>query len=247
MNFFKASAFAIATIAITGTPEIKAGEDNNSSKWYVTGSAGLSNPGDIESKRDNFTLNGNSVSIQYLLEHDDAAEYSIGAGYFLSPETRLELNYLKSNYDLSKVGFNGTLSGTSAEVMIPATHDASVDSFIVSINKDFPYSSGWKPFIGAGIGLSSVSVNDTTATLTAAGNALGANLGTETVLTGSDNTVFTYQLRVGVAKDISKNTDVFTEVSYTATSGMSAGSGSSKIDWKGVTSLAIKGGARYRF
>ena len=117
MNFFKVSAFAIATIAITGTPEIKAGEDNNSSKWYVTGSAGLSNPGDIKSKRDNFTLNGNSVSIQYLLEHDDAAEYSIGAGYFLSPETRLELNYLKSNYDLTKVGFNGTLSGTSAEVM----------------------------------------------------------------------------------------------------------------------------------
>ena len=67
------------------------------------------------------------------------------------------------------------------------------------------------------------------------------------MLSGSDNTVFTYQLRAGIAKDVSKNTDVFAEVSYTGTSGISAGSGADKIEWEGVDSIAIKGGARYRF
>ena len=247
MNFRKLSAFAITAIAIALAPDAKAEESNDLSKWYVTGSIGLSNPSDIDSERRDFTLNSNTGSIKYLLEHDDAAEYSIGAGYFLSPETRLEFNYSRSSYDLSKVGFNGTFSGTSAEVMIPASHDASVDSFILSINQDFPYSNGWKPFVGAGIGFSSVSVDDTTANLTSAGNALNLNLGTETVLTGSDNTVFTYQLRAGIAKDVSKNTDVFAEVSYTGTSGVSAGSGANRIDWEGVNSIAVKGGARYRF
>ena len=247
MNFRKLSAFAITAISIALTPDAKAEESNDLSKWYVTGSVGLSNPSDVESERRDFTLNSNTGSIKYLLEHDDAAEYSIGAGYFLSPETRLEFNYSRSSYDLSKVGFDGTFSGTSAEVMIPASHDASVDSFILSINQDFPYSNGWKPFVGAGIGFSSVSVDDTTANLTSAGNALNLNLGTETVLTGSDNTVFTYQLRAGIAKDVSKNTDVFAEVSYTGTSGVSAGSGADRIDWEGVNSIAVKGGARYRF
>ena len=247
MNFRKLSAFAITAIAITLAPDAKAEESNDLSKWYVTGSVGLSNPSDVESERRDFTLNSNTGSIKYLLEHDDAAEYSIGAGYFLSPETRLEFNYSRSSYDLSKVGFDGTFSGTSAEVMIPASHDASVDNFILSINQDFPYSNGWKPFVGAGIGFSSVSVDDTTANLTSAGNALNLNLGTETVLSGSDNTVFTYQLRAGIAKDVSKNTDVFAEVSYTGTSGVSAGSGANRIDWEGVNSIAVKGGARYRF
>lgn len=247
MNLRKLSAFAITAIAIALAPDAKAEESNDLSKWYVTGSVGLSNPSDVESERRDFTLNSNTGSIKYLLEHDDAAEYSIGAGYFLSPETRLEFNYSRSSYDLSKVGFDGTFSGTSAEVMIPASHDASVDSFILSINQDFPYSNGWKPFVGAGIGFSSVSVDDTTANLTSAGNSLNLNLGTETVLTGSDNTVFTYQLRAGIAKDVSKNTDVFAEVSYTGTSGVSAGSGADRIDWEGVNSIAVKGGARYRF
>ena len=247
MNFRKLSAFAMTAIAIALAPDAKAEESNDLSKWYVTGSVGLSNPSDVESERRDFTLNSNTGSIKYLLEHDDAAEYSIGAGYFLSPETRLEFNYSRSSYDLSKVGFDGTFSGTSAEVMIPASHDASVDSFILSINQDFPYSNGWKPFVGAGIGFSSVSVDDTTANLTSAGNALNLNLGTETVLTGSDNTVFTYQLRAGIAKDVSKNTDVFAEVSYTGTNGVSAGSGANRIDWEGVNSIAVKGGARYRF
>ena len=247
MGFGKFSAIAIALVSFTGTPEAKAEESNDLSKWYVTGSVGLSNPSGVESERDDFTLNSNTGSIKYLLEHDDAAEYSIGAGYFLSPKTRLEFNYSKSNYDLSKVGFDGTFSGASAEVMIPAAHDASVDSFIISINQDFPYSSGWKPFIGAGIGFSSISVDDTTANLTTPGDALNLDLGTETVLLGSDNTVFTYQLRAGIAKDVSKNTDVFAEVSYTGTSGISAGSGADKIEWEGVDSIAIKGGARYRF
>ena len=247
MNLRKLSAFAITAIAIALAPDAKAEESNDLSKWYVTGSVGLSNPSDVESERRDFTLNSNTGSIKYLLEHDDAAEYSIGAGYFLSPETRLEFNYSRSSYDLSKVGFDGTFSGTSAEVMIPASHDASVDSFILSINQDFPYSNGWKPFVGAGIGFSSVSVDDTTANLTSAGNSLNLNLGTETVLTGSDNTVFTYQLRAGIAKDVSKNTDVFAEVSYTGTSGVSAGSGADRIDWEGVNSIAVKGGARYQF
>ena len=243
----KLSAFAIAAIAIAIAPDAKAEDNNDLSKFYVTGSVGLSNPGDIESDRKDATLNGNSGSFKALLEYDDAAEYSIGIGYFLSPETRLELNYSNSNYDLSKVGINGSFNGANGEAMTPAKQDASVDSFILSINQDFPYSSGWKPFVGAGIGFSSVSVDDTKANLTAIGNIVNVNLGNETILKGSNETVFTYQLRAGVAKDVTKNADVFAEVSYTGTSGISAGSGANKIDWDGVSSIAVKGGARYRF
>ena len=247
MKLSKSAAYAFALLAAASLPHSKAEEVKDLSKWYVTGSVGLSNPSDVESEKDNFSFNSNSVSTQYILEHDDGAEYTFGVGYYLAPDTRLELNYTNTNYDLNKAGIDGTLNSTQATVKIPANHDASVDSFILSINQDFPYSNGWKPFVGAGIGFSNVSVNDTTASLTALGNALGANLGTETILYGSDNTVFTYQLRGGVAKDVSKNADLFAEVSYTGTEGFSAGSGASKIDWKAVNNISIKAGARYRF
>ena len=74
MNFRKLSAFAITAISIALTPDAKAEESNDLSKWYVTGSIGLSNPSDVESERRDFTLNSNTGSIKYLLEHDDAAE-----------------------------------------------------------------------------------------------------------------------------------------------------------------------------
>ena len=247
MNTSKLTIVAITALAITSAPHVKAEEEGDLSNWYLTGSVGVANPVDVESKKKHYTYNGNSVDTKFVLEHENAVDYSIGVGYFLSPKTRLEFSYSNTGYDLDKAGLDGTLNSTQGEVRVPASHDASVDSFILSINRDFPYSSGWKPFVGFGIGFSSISVDDTTASLTSLGNVLGADLGTETILTGSDNTVFTFQVRGGIAKDISRNADVFAEVSFTGTEGFSAGSGANKIDWEGVKSVAVKGGARYRF
>ena len=50
MGFGKFSAIAIALVSFTCTPEAKAEESNDVSKWYVTGSVGLSNPSGVESE-----------------------------------------------------------------------------------------------------------------------------------------------------------------------------------------------------
>lgn len=249
MPYIRKAQFAAFALGMCNAliPSSASAEERDLSNWYITVSAGKMSPQEVKSKKYTDTYDGVDVSGRLILDYKDDNEYSIGLGYYLNPSTRLEFNYSGYEFDLNKIGVDLAVGSKSAEVRVSANQKATVESFLLSINKDFPSDHGWKPFIGAGIGLSNVSVNDTTLALGSAGEALSESLGTSTVLSGSDSTLFTYQFRGGIAKEISKNIDVFGELSYSGTEGFSAGSGSSKIKWEGIESIGYKVGARYRF
>ena len=114
------------------------------------------------------------------------------------------------------------------------------------MNKDFPSDGGWTPYVGAGIGRTKISAEDVTFDATELGDALEVDLGSTTILKGDSATVWAYQLRGGIAKDISDKASLYAEVNYNATEGFSGGDGATKINWDGLSMIGYGAGFRYK-
>jgi opacity protein-like surface antigen len=137
---------------------------------------------------------------------DESFNFEIGLGYDFGNDVRTELTWEK-NY-LSSLTSQG----------VTVNSDASFDSFLVSLYKDFSNESKVTPFIGAGVG--STSVNDTSNTWDSA---------------------FTYALSVGASYEASENTDLYAKVQTLYASPKSAGF---NFDSNAVSA---KVGVRYSF
>ena len=109
---------------------------------------------------------------------DESFNFEIGFGYDFGNDLRSEFTWDR----------NELSTATVLGVVIPA--DASTDTFIVSLYKDFSNDTKITPFIGGGIG--TTSVNDSTANWSSA---------------------FTYSLSAGASYEASENTDVYVKVS----------------------------------
>ena len=140
-----------------------------------------------------------------IVSFDEAFNFEIGLGYDFGNDIRTELTWDK-NYLSS-----ATVLGTS----IPA--DASYDSVLVSIYKDFSNESKVTPFIGAGIG--STSVN-------------GA---------GAVDSAFTYGFSVGASYEVSENTDLYAKVQTLYASPKASG-----VNWDS-NGISAKAGVRFSF
>ena len=230
------------TASIFAPHSLKAGE----SKFYVTGSGGVGFLNEAKSKKENYKIQSETLSLGLELDLENKSTFDVGVGYDLG-KTRIEFNVNQQNTAIERTSFDATLSGATAIVGVSSKGDADATSYLITANRDFPSEGGWTPYIGAGIGMTNVTTKDVNAETGTLGDALNVNLGTTTLLKGDSATVFAYQLRSGIAKEITKNTDIFGEVSYTATEGWSAGSGQTKIDWKGISVIGTKIGFRYKF
>tara|TARA_B100000161_G_scaffold258660_1_gene223826 strand:+ start:113 stop:850 length:738 start_codon:yes stop_codon:yes gene_type:complete len=222
---------------------VKAEEEN---KFYVTASGGTSFFDGANSEKENYSINGTSASVGWELELEDEFGYDVGIGYDLG-KTRLELSVSLQDTNVERTSLNATYSGTSAIVGVATKGDAEATSYLFSLNRDFPSDSGWTPYIGAGLGMTSITTNDVTIQTGTLGDALGVNLGTTAILKGSTAEVFAYQVKGGIAKSLSEKTELFGEVSYLGTEGHTAGSGDTEIKWKGINLIGTRIGFRYKF
>ena len=235
-------SFAPLTANLCSVTTLKADESN----FYISGSGGIGFLNQAESEKKDYSVDGTTVSIGWELDLEDKFGYDIGIGYDLG-KTRIEFNVNQQNTNVERTSVDATYSGTSAIVGVSTNGDADATSYLISINRDFPSDAGWVPYLGAGIGMSNITTKDVTLNTGTLGDALNVDLGTSTILKGDSTTVLSYQLRGGIAKEISKKTDIFGEVSYLGTEGNTAGSGDTEIKWKGINVIGTKIGFRYKF
>ena len=215
-------------------------------KWYITAGAGVGRFFDVDSHKDDYTINSVTLSSEVELDLENSVGYDIGVGYELGDSWRAELNYSRQYTEVDWTTFNATYSGVTAAVGFDTRGDATSDSIMASINKDFKSADGWTPYVGVGIGFARIHVQDISFDATELGDALEASLGTTTILEGDTNLVPAFQLKGGIGKEITDRATVFAEASYNGTRGFTGGSGDTKIEWKGVENVLYRAGVRYK-
>lgn len=161
-------------------------------------------------------------------------------GYGWRSNWRLEGELAYRGYDLDKAGIRedgglgnalgvGSLSGQTVAL------DGEVDSLalLASIYYDFPTRSVWKPYIGAGIGVTQQEVEAKLA-------------GVEIV--DDDDTVFAYQLALGLGYSLSRMTTIYAGYRYFAYDDVEFDAvGGDTIEATDNDSHDIELGVRWRF
>ena len=137
---------------------------------------------------------------------DESFNFELGLGYDLGNDWRTEVTW-ERNYLQSVTLLGLTLNS-----------DASTDSFLFSAYKDFSNNSKITPFIGAGLGSTSVNDDD-----------------------NSWDSAFTYALSAGASYEASEKVDLYTKVQV-----LYATPSTANVDFDS-NAVSAKVGVRYSF
>ena len=168
---FKKSLLALSIASLSAITPLTAEEKNKG--VYVLGSIGAGRMNDIEFSA---ALGGGTA------EFDSGFSGEIGLGYDFG-SFRTEFSYNSTNTPLDGV----------------TDVDVDVKSFLLSAAYDWRSDKKWQPYIGAGVGSSTIDLN------------LGATVGGTTLTAGDDN-ITTFKLKAGVNYEASEDIDVYGEI-----------------------------------
>lgn len=196
---------AVAALALTTT---MARADDWRSGLYVKGAGGYNITRDEDYSSNSHTELDNGYALS------GAVGYNYGDW-----RTELEVAYRNNGVDKHKIG-GTTLAGSDGETTSTA--------FMVNGYYDIPTGTAFTPYLGAGIGVAQVNINDYRA-----GGVKFAD---------DDDTVFAYQGIAGVDYAINPNMGAFAEYKYFATSDVDIGNTSTSYD-----NHTLMAGLRYSF
>ena len=219
--FTKLAAVAAVAAATISAPAMA---DESDKGIYVTVGAGVTMPQDTDSDA---TISGTKITGEY--ENSGGFFGEIGLGYNFGNNLRTEFTYANGSVETDKV----KVCTTSCDDVDLSGADSTVESFLVSLYKDFETKGKFTPFIGAGIGFS--EVENLAATVTISGEKYRNS--------GSESGLFTYTLAVGTSYEISESTDIYGKLTYLGTEDYSVGV--ENID--GMGSFVVNLGARFTF
>ena len=168
---FKKSLLALSIASLSAITPLTAEEKNKG--VYFVGSIGAGQMNDIVFSA---ALGGGTA------EFDSGFSGEIGVGYDFG-SLRTEFSYNSTNTPLNGV----------------TDVDVDVKSFLLSASYDWRSDKKWQPYIGAGVGSSTIDLN------------LGATVGGTTLTAGDDN-ITTVKLKAGVNYEASENIDVYGEI-----------------------------------
>ena len=199
--------------------------DESDKGIYVTVGAGVTLPQETDSDA---TISGTKITGDY--ENSGGFFGEVGLGYNFGNNLRTEFTYANGSVETDKV----KVCTTSCVDVDLSGADSTVESFLVSLYKDFETKGKFTPFIGAGIGFSEVETSAATATISGT---------TYNLESGSESGLFTYTLAVGTSYEISESTDIYGKLTYLGTEDYSVGV--ENID--GLGSFVVNLGARFTF
>ena len=184
-------------------------------QWYMGADAGVNflEDASVTNSANGFAGQGSSKTGYALQAHGGYAFQPVG---FATPRIEGELGYRSNDVDSLT---NSSVSG-----------DTSALSFMVNGSLHFLPKSAWHPFIGAGIGMTSVNAD-----WKEAGNHLDDR-----------DWVFSYQGFAGLAYDVAKNWELSAQYRYFATQDpeFTAGGNKLKLEYE---SHAVLAGVTYKF
>jgi len=242
-----------ALLAIVGMAEIAAPvhaqEDTslraNSKGVYVTAGVG---GGWSSSPTFNSTESGTLLVFPYSVTASGTSSLGggvavdAGIGYDFGNSIRSEVTYVLGSYALGSTNYSGNLSFVGLNIpvngSIGASGNVSTNSMMFSGYYDFKSKSKFTPYVGAGIGLTSVSVPSMPASVTVAGVSLN-----DRTIDGGSASAFGYQAKIGVSYAVSKPADVFAEGIYQGSTGVTI----NEVSFGALNAFSARAGVRYRF
>ncbi len=166
------------------------------------------------SAKSNFALNGGFAG-------------ETGLGYDFG-SIRTELTYIYNNASLNSLNVSVAGFGVNSSQKYSVEGNVDTNSVMASVYLDIPTNSRWVPYVGGGLGYTSMAWG------TGRG-ALSQNAGSQGALG--------YQAKVGVSYLANKKTDVFVEGVYQGTSNFSIDT----TNYDPLSSWGARLGARFRF
>ena len=189
---------------------------------YFSIGGGINFVGDIESSL-------GVIDGEYGTNNPFQYSFAIGKEF---EDWRLEFNY--SGETISSDELTVTAGGNGATAALTPEYEADVTAYMIYAYKDFPSDTKFTPYIGAGLGLSTIDAPAQNIALA------GVNF-----VTGDfEETVFTFGLKGGVDYEIAENTALYTELGYLNLASF-RGDGGEEFD--SINSFVVSAGLRFSF
>lgn len=182
--------FAALAFSVFGLSAVPALADMDSDmahhSYYFRGAAGLNQARDT-----NYNINAGEIDSQF----DPGTVFSGAIGYDFGAYTA-EIEIAHRSNDIDTQSLNHT--------QLP-DNSGTAESTAIMINGYYetPTDSAWRPYVGAGIGYASVSMND---------HQTGG-----TLLLDDSTQVFAYQAMAGLSYDVTDKLSAFAEYRFFAT------------------------------
>lgn len=239
---------AVTGLAMTASPVLAQEGGTTSSKSsgvYVTVGAG---GGWSSSTSVNYSESGAIGGTSYSGTTNGTANLGggfaldAGLGYDFGNSVRGEVTYVLGSYAIGSTSYSGNVTSGGTRYgfngNITPTGNLSTNSVMFSGYYDFKSKSKFTPYVGAGIGWTSVSIPSMPASATVNGSTYN-NL---TVDSGSAS-AFGYQAKIGVSYAVSKPADIFAEAIYQGNTGVTI----NEFNYGPLNAISVRAGARLRF
>ena len=164
-----------------------------------------------------------------------------GLGYDFGNNIRTELTYVLNTFDSGKFSASGNIAIAGANLpltgrFLPSGNVVS-NSVFVSGYYDFPTKSKFTPYVGAGLGYTSVNLPSEPATFTSA-----IASGSKNIDSGSASS-FGYLAKLGVSYAAAKSTDIYVEGIYQGNTGVTI----NEVQVDPLNTFSARAGLRFRF
>ena len=190
---------------------------------YFSIGGGINFVGDIESSIAG--INGEYAT-------NNPFQYSLAIGKEFE-EWKLEFNY--SGTTLSSDQLTVTAGGVGATAALTPDYEADVTSYMIYAYKVFPSdTTKFTPYIGAGLGLSSIDAPSQNIALA------GVNF----VTSDFEEQVFTFGLKGGVDYEIAENTSLYTELGYLNLASFET---DANEEFDSINAFVVSAGLRFSF
>ena len=198
--------------------------------FYLSVGGGIAFPSDVEGDT---TLGGTKFDATFPT--DNTGIYSIGVGKEFDT-FRVELNYSAATVETDSISL--TNGGNGVTATISPNLESDVKSYMVYGFKDFENETKFTPYFGVGLGISSLSAKDQTATVA----------GTAYSLEGAEESVFTFALKGGLIYPIAENTSLYSEAMYQNFASYKVSEpGYETVNYDSTNFFAITAGLKFNF
>ena len=239
--------FAIAGVSFFASPTLaqENSEPKDTTKGvYVTAGVG---GGWSSSPNANYTESGTILGVPYTGTTSGTANLGGGIaaegglGYDFGNNIRTELTYVLNTFAVGNLSASGNLAIAGANVPFSGTISPSgnltTNSVFVSGYYDFPTKSKFTPYVGAGLGYTSVNLPSMPATITAVG------VSDSTTIEGGSASAFGYLAKLGVSYAAAKSTDIYVEGIYQGNTGVTL----NEVKYDPLNTFSARAGLRFRF
>ena len=246
------TTFGCAIVACSTTSQaqaIKAEPLVASPAWYATaaiGGAWAARPSSSYSERWPLLSADDEVTVSGTTSLGGGVAVDAGLGYRFGHDFRSELTYVFTRPSLGSTSLSGQFNIVGLTIPfngnVEAAGSLNSNSIFVSGYYDVPTKSRFRPYVGAGLGWTNISLpalmrfSGTLQLLDASADLRGAAI-------GGNASAFGYQAKLGISYRASPSTDVYLEGTYQGNTSVTIGG----VEIGALNQFGVRTGLRYRF